>query len=236
MSNHKTAWAWTEAAWTRPCRCSDTPWRVWVLPEDQAHRWRPTVLAKGHQGVSDLQTSTTNDCVVMTVLTLFTCYCFRIFWHWPVRIWRRICVSVDRAVWYSTQMLHTFWTSAESTRFPPTGFRMFLTEADFWNARLKRSVNTEIWQNEKEFRETKVFHNFISFRLILLTGRLFCEVLGCGGGGVGSWLSSFLDRTSLKSVRMTETPQRYWSCLVTSGIDSFRLQGKKQRKLQSTVK
>lgn len=63
-------------------------------------------------------------------------------------------------------------------------------------------------------------------------------MLGCGGGGVGSWLSSFLERTSLKSVRMTETPQRYWSCLVTSGIDSFRLQrtGRQRRQRAHEVK
>lgn len=66
---------------------------------------------------------------------------------------------------------------------------------------------------------------------VLLTGRLFCEVLGCGGGGVGSWLSSFFERTSLKSVRMTDTPHRYCSCLVTSGIDSFSLKkGRRQKK------
>lgn len=62
------------------------------------------------------------------------------------------------------------------------------------------------------------------FNHSLLTGTLFCDVLGCWGGGVCSWLSSFLERTSLKSVRMTATPHKYWSCLVTRGIDSFRLQ------------
>lgn len=61
----------------------------------------------------------------------------------PVRICRRICVSVVRAVWYNTQILHTFWTSAESTRFPPTGFKMFRTDADFWNALLNRSNREE---------------------------------------------------------------------------------------------
>lgn len=58
---------------------------------------------------------------------------------------------------------------------------------------------------------------------LLLTGRLFWDVVGCGGG-VGSWVSSFLLRTSLKSVRITGMPHRYCSCLVTSGIDSFRLE------------
>lgn len=131
-------------------------------------------------------------------------------------------------------MLHTFWTSAESTRFPPTGLRMFRTEADFWNARLKRSeVKTQTHWGKKRtlnkvliFRRCEYLKSFPYFLvyLSLLTGRLFCDVLGSGGEGVGSWLSSFLERTSLKSVRMTETPHRYWSCLVTSGIDSFRLQ------------
>lgn len=143
-------------------------------------------------------------------------------------------------------MLHTFWTSAESTRFPPTGFRMFRTEADFWNARLKRSVRaqTQHTGDVENLQEPPNSTDCTYFKTLeqvwvynsLLTGRLFCDVLGCGGGGVGSWLSSFLERTSLKSVRMTETPHRYWSCLVTSGIDSFRLQRTGDRKRGDKVK
>lgn len=55
MSSHRRAWASPGAAWTHRCRCSDTPWRVWGLPVDRAHRWRPKVWAKDHQGASDLQ-------------------------------------------------------------------------------------------------------------------------------------------------------------------------------------
>ena len=72
---------------------------------------------------------------------------------------------------------------------------------------------------------------FIHWLYSLLTGRLFCDVVGGGwGGGVGSWASSFLLSTSQKSVRMTGTPHRYCSCRVTSGMDSFRLHVAKKRR------
>ena len=52
-------------------------------------------------------------------------------------------MSVVSVVWYRTQILHTFCTSAESTRLPPTGLRMLRTDADFWKALLKRSGDRE---------------------------------------------------------------------------------------------
>lgn len=58
-SSHRRAWASPGAAWTHRCRCSDTPWRVWGLPVDRAHRWRPKVWAKDHQGASDLRKTET---------------------------------------------------------------------------------------------------------------------------------------------------------------------------------
>lgn len=99
---------------------------------------------------------------------------------------------------------------------------------------------TQQIRDEKNLQQTRCTYfkilDYIFLYNSLLTGRLFCDVLGCGGGGVGSWLSSFLERTSLKRVRMTETLHRYWSCLVTSGIDSFRLQnGGKNRQRGGTV-
>lgn len=79
---------------------------------------------------------------------------------WPVSICRRICVSVVSVVWYRTQILHTFCTSAESTRLPPTGLRMLRTDADFWKALLKRSGDREA--HETLAQETQVLFQTIS--------------------------------------------------------------------------
>lgn len=69
----------------------------------------------------------------------------------------------------------------------------------------------------------------------LLTGRLFCNELGWGGGGgVGSWVSSFLLRTSQKRVQITGTPHKHCNCFVTNGIDSLSLE--RQQRERDNVK